>query len=108
MIVKYLFAVVVIIHGLIHLVGYSRSFHYSEIKNITESVSKPVGLLWMLSCMLFIATAILFLLQKDYWWMLAISAVVLSQVVILTNWKNAKYGSIMNILILLFTFWKII
>lgn len=97
----YLFAFMMIVHGLIHLAGYSRSFHYSELKNITVLASKPTGVLWITTCLLFIIAAVFFLLKKDYWWIIAIVSMILSQLVIILNWKAAKFGTIVNILILL-------
>lgn len=97
----YLFAFLLFMHGLIHLVGYTKAFRYSELKNITVPISKPVGLLWITACLLFIITAILYLLKTDYWWMSSLAAVILSQVVIILGWKDAKYGTIANCLILL-------
>ena len=106
MIVNYLFTGIVFIHGLIHLMGYSKSFHYSELKNITEPISKPVGVLWITACILFIATAILFLAKKDFWWMIGVAAIILSQLVIVLSWNDARFGTIANVLILLFILWK--
>lgn len=97
---QYLFAALVFLHGLIHLVGYTKAFRYSELKNITVPISKPVGVIWITTCLLFIATAILYLLKSDYWWMTGLVSVVLSQTVIILGWKDAKFGTIANLIIL--------
>lgn len=80
--------------------GYSKAFHYSEMKNIRAHISKPVGVLWITACLLFITTAVLILLNQDYWKITGIIAVLLSQIAIIINWKDAKYGTIANLIIL--------
>jgi hypothetical protein len=90
---------VIAVHGLIHLMGFAKGFQYAEMKQLTIPISKPVGALWLLAALLFMVSAILLLLKKDYWAMLAIAAVVISQVVIITSWRDAKYGTIANIII---------
>lgn len=96
----YLLAIIIFLHGLIHLMGYSKAFHYTDIKNIKAHISKPIGVLWIMACLLFIATGVLLLLNNDYWNIIGVVAVVLSQIVIIMGWKDAKYGTIANLLIL--------
>lgn len=96
----YLLAFIIFIHGLIHLMGYSRAFKYSEIKAIKAHISKPIGVLWITGCLLFITTAILLTINNDYWKILGIISITISQIAIITNWKDAKYGTIANLIIL--------
>ena len=98
--IHYLFALIIFLHGVVHLVGYSKAFRYSELKNITVPISKPVGILWIVTCVLFIITSILYLLHTDYWWMAGLIAVIMSQIVIMLAWKDAKFGTLANLLIL--------
>jgi len=91
----------VTIHGLIHVMGFAKAFHYAEMKQLTMAISKPVGMVWLLAALLFIISAILFLLKKDAWVYVAIPAVIISQGVILLSWHDAKYGTIANIIILM-------
>lgn len=90
-----------LIHGLIHFMGFAKAFHYGDMKQLSLPISKPVGVIWMLVAFLFVATFILYLFKKDHWWVFALLAVVLSQVVMMMSWKDAKFGSIANILILI-------
>jgi hypothetical protein len=96
----YLLAVIIFIHGLLHLMGYSKAFHYSGIKHIKAHISKPIGILWIMGCLFFIATGVLLLLNNDYWQIAGLIAIVLSQIAIIVGWQNARYGTIVNLLIL--------
>ena len=97
---KYLLAFIILIHGLIHLMGFAKAFNYGNITQISKEISKPSGMLWLLAAFLFIAATILFLLKKDAWMFVGLAAVIISQILIFTVWKDAKFGSIANIIIL--------
>lgn len=96
----YLVAFIIFIHGLLHLMGYSKAFQYSGIKHIQAHISRPIGILWIMSCLFFIGTGVLFLLNNDYWQIAGLVAIVSSQIVINIGWRNARYGTIINLLIL--------
>lgn len=89
------------IHGLIHLMGFAKAFQYAEMKQLAIAISKPVGLLWLVAALLFIISALLFLFKNDYWAIMAIFAVFISQLVIILSWHDAKFGTIPNLIILL-------
>ena len=97
---KYVIAALLLVHGLIHFMGFTKAFNYGNINKITTPISKQVGMLWLLSSCLFIITSILLLLKKDYWWALAFLAIIVSEIIIIMSWKDAKSGTIINILIL--------
>ncbi len=97
----YIFAFIIFIHGLIHFIGFAKAFNYGSIYQITTLISKPLGMLWLLTAVMFVATGILFLLKKDIWLLFGITAVVISQILIFTVWKDARFGTIANILILI-------
>lgn len=87
------------LHGLIHLIGFFKSFELLNHKSLPISVSKPAGIVWLLCTGLFLLSAILFLSKSTRWWVPIIPALVLSQILITTNWQYAKMGTIVNIII---------
>lgn len=95
------FLLLVTTHGLIHLMGFAKAFQFAEIKQLTTTISKPVGFMWFLATFLFVITAVLFLFKKDYWAIFAIGAVLISQIVVILNWHDAKFGTIANAIILI-------
>ena len=97
---KYIFPVLLILHGAIHLMGFAKAFNYAAIENIHSTISKPVGLLWLLACALFVAAGIALLAKADWWHFIAFAAVLLSTVLIINIWNDAKFGTIVNIIIL--------
>ena len=97
---KYLFAFIMLVHGLIHFMGFAKVFNYGNITQISKEISKPSGLLWLLTAFLFIAATILFLVKKDAWIFVGFAAVIISQILIFSVWKDAKFGTIANIVII--------
>ncbi len=90
-----------IFHGLIHLMGFAKAFKYAEIKELTLPISKPAGLVWLVSALLFVVAAVLLWSNKEWWWMVAVVGIVLSQSLIVMYWRDAKFGTIANVIILL-------
>jgi len=99
-VLKAIFAAIIIIHGLIHLLGFVKAFHLAEVNQLTQAIPKSTGLLWLIAALLFITVAVIFLLKYKWWWMVAVPALVLSQLLIFMYWQDAKYGTIANVMVL--------
>jgi len=98
---KYFLAFIILVHGLIHLMGFTKAFQYGSVEQLTKEISRPVGLLWLLVTVLFIFTLIAFVMNNTLWPTVAFGAALLSQILIILVWKDAKFGTLANILILL-------
>ncbi|HEY3416711.1 MAG TPA: hypothetical protein VGM23_07490, partial [Armatimonadota bacterium] len=68
------FSMLLIVHGLIHVLGFSRAFR----RGVLEQLSWSVGLPWLLCALLFIAAGLLFLFRRQAWWWAALPALILS------------------------------
>ena len=97
---RIVFTIIIGINGIIHLFGFLKAFGITEFKAISEPISKPFGIIWLTVFILFTAIAILFLKRYKYWWAIGISTVFLSQFLLITCWSDAKFGTILNFLIL--------
>ncbi len=98
---RILFFLIVFFHGLIHLLGFIKGFGLKEIKEHTQPISKPVAMLWLLSTLILILYGLLQLSNNRYAWIVGLVGVVFSQTLIFMFWKDAKFGTIPNLLILL-------
>jgi len=97
---KYVFSVIIFIHGLIHLLGFVKGFGIKEVKELTLPISKPAGILWLTAAFFLLTYGILYLVNSRYDWLVGTLAVLISQVLIIFFWKDARFGTIPNILIL--------
>jgi hypothetical protein len=91
----------VILHGLIHVLGFVKAFHLSEVKQLVLPITKSFGVIWLLCALLFLALAVLLVVRNNYWWLAGIVAVAISQIIIFCFWSDAKFGTIANTIILL-------
>lgn len=98
---KTVFIIFLIIHGLIHLLGFVKAFGLSEVKGLQISISKFFGLLWFWAGFIFTVSAILVLYSNNLWWIAGFAAVLISQTLIFLFWKDAKYGLIANLIIMM-------
>jgi hypothetical protein len=80
--------------------GFAKAYGFGQISALTKAISKPMGLLWLLAGLLFIASCFLYFSNKEIWPVLSIAAVVLSQILIITVWKDAKFGTLANVIIM--------
>ncbi len=93
--------VLVLIHGTIHTMGFIQAYSLTDGNVSTLLLSKPVGLVWLLMGILFVTTALLMLLKKEWWPIVALLTVILSQILIIVFWKDAKFGTIANMIVLI-------
>jgi hypothetical protein len=97
---KIIFVLILVIHGLIHLMGFAKAFGYGSITQITQEIPMPIGILWLATALLFVVTTFLFLRQKYEWSIVGIIAVIISQILIFLVWQDAKFGTLANLIIL--------
>lgn len=98
---RVVFLIIIVLHALIHTMAFVRAFDLAELKDFTNPVSKPLGLVWLSAFLILIVAAILFLTKNPYWWICGSIGAVLSQILIFLFWQEAKFGTLPNVIILL-------
>ena len=86
-----------------------KEWNLAQVKQLTGatlvalsgSLAKIVGILWLIAGLLFILSSATYLLRKEWWWMIAIAAILISQILIFIYWKDAKFGTVANVIVLL-------
>ncbi len=94
------FLIIVLFHGLIHLLGFIKGFDIKEVKELTLPITKPMASLWLAAAVFIITFGILHILNSKYAWLAGLVAVVISQTLIILFWQDAKFGALPNLLIL--------
>jgi hypothetical protein len=95
------FLIIVFIHGLLHILGFLKGFGIKEVKELSLPISKSFALLWLLASFILLIYAISYIRQTNYAWLIGFTAIILSQILIILFWKDARFGSLPNVLILL-------
>lgn len=93
--------IVLAIHGSIHIMGFTKAFAIGQSNLQLQPISRGMGMAWLLCAALFLLSALLLILRIEKWWILTISAIALSQFVIIRSWQEASYGTWANVILLL-------
>lgn len=104
---RYLFSFLLILHGLIHLLGFVSQWHLAAVSQMTgktlipisESTSKLLGLCWLLAFLGFGLAVVGYWLRRDWWMAASLGSVILSQALIILYWPDAKAGTVANLVI---------
>ena len=96
---RFILGILILIHGLMHLMGYVKAFSISEALQISQSIPKNLGMLFFFTSFLFLIAAILFFTKFNLWFVFAIVGVITSQILIIHYWQDAKFGTIINSII---------
>lgn len=94
------FALFLIVHGLIHLIGPAKAFGWADLPQLTRPIPAALGILWLVAALLHGATAVSLFVWPRWWWAIGLTAVLVSTAVILPSWVDARPGLLVNGLVL--------
>ncbi|MBE3064411.1 MAG: hypothetical protein IMZ69_05265, partial [Spirochaetes bacterium] len=98
---RLVFALIVFMHGLIHVLGFVKEWHLARVDQLTgktlvplgPGVGKAFGALGLFTCLAFLLAAAAFLMKKDWWWMVALGTLLASQLIVVIYWADAFAGT---------------
>lgn len=93
------FALLIGLHGAIHLIGFAKAFGFGAEQ--PGSTFRPVGLLWLLAAVSYLAAAVMLSAWPERWWVMGVLALVASQAAIFGDWSDAKWGTTVNVVALI-------
>lgn len=110
----YAAAFIVFAHGLVHLIGVVVYWQLAEINDIPYKTillngrldigvrgTRIFGLLWIVPTVGFVAAAAGMLFQQAWWLPILLITTLISLVLTVLDWEAAKFGAILNVLILI-------
>jgi hypothetical protein len=95
------FAIVLVVHGLIHLLGVAKAFGLADFPQLTQPIAPWLGALWLFAALLFLAAAAALFVWPRGWWAIGACAIVVSAFVIAASWTDAKFGALGNLVALI-------
>lgn len=98
---RIIFLIIVLLHALIHLLGFVKAFNLAEVKELTLPISKPFGIVWLVTALIFLLYAYLYFTNNRQTWIFGLIAVLVSQILIITFWQDAKIATLPNLIILI-------
>ena len=97
---RWIVVVVVVVHGLIHLLGAVKGFGWADIAPLKMPIHAGMGVVWLAAAVLLILAGVLLALGGRFWPVVGAVAVVISQVAIVSSWGDAEVGTAANVLLL--------
>lgn len=98
---RYLFAILILIHAGIHLLGTAKAFGWLEVNALSQPIPRPVGIVWFCAAAVLALAAALYFLSIPMWWIPALAGAFLSQILIVTHWSDARFGTVLNVVVVL-------
>jgi hypothetical protein len=97
---RWIVGLVVVLHGLIHLLGAAKGLHWAAVTRLTLPISNTMGDAWLAAAMLLILAGVMLVRETRGWWIVSGAAAAISQAVILPSWTDAKAGTVVNLVLL--------
>ena len=106
--IKWAVIVLMVLHGLIHLMGFLKEWKLADIEALTgqtiiplsETMSWTFGLVWLIASLVFLAAAGSLALNRSEWWIITLLGIMVSQILIVIWWKDARFGTVANTVLL--------
>ena len=98
-VIRWVVVVIIALHGLLHLLGAVKGFGWAAVPALTADIGPLLGFAWLCVGLLVLAVAVL-LAQGDCPWWVPLSAALLSQVLVVSAWQDARAGTVVNVLLL--------
>lgn len=78
----------------------SQGLGWAEVTALPEPISTTMGIAWLTAAVLVLAAGGLLAVRALWWWVAGAVGVVVSQAVIVTSWRDAKAGTVANVVLL--------
>jgi hypothetical protein len=98
--IRWLFVVMLVGHGAIHLLGAAKGLGWAEVAALTQPIEPAVGVVWLIAAVVVVMTGVLLAARQRLWWLAGVAGILISQAVILTSWEDAKAGTVANAVLL--------
>jgi hypothetical protein len=98
---KYFVAILLLIHGLIHLMGFLKGYGLARLPGLNLEISRTVALIWFLTALCFFVALVMDLMKQPSWATLTLIAIVFSQALIISSWQDTKAGTVLNLILLI-------
>jgi hypothetical protein len=96
-----LFSLLALLHGVIHLLGTVKAFQWAQVPQLTGTISRAAGITWSVSALLLFVAAGWMFFGNRWVWIPLLAGILLSQLLIWSQWSDAKWGTIVNLLLLI-------
>ncbi|MEO6999288.1 MAG: DUF6544 family protein [Terracoccus sp.] len=97
--VRRLVGVVVVAHGVLHLLGAAKGLGWATVTALPEPIGAVTGAAWLGAALLVVVAGAFLFTSWPRWWVVCAVAAVVSQAVLVTSWADARAGTVVNVLL---------
>lgn len=97
---RVLLTAVLTLHGAIHVVGFVQASGLGDVPGLELPIGTGVGLLWLAAGVLLGVAAVAVHVIPRFWWIPGVLGLVLSQVLVMGAWGDARFGTLVNLVLL--------
>jgi hypothetical protein len=94
-----LFAVLLVLHGLVHLLGVAKAFGLARLPQLAQPIGPAAGIIWLAAAVLMTSAGVALLAWPRWWWAIGAAALVCSTIAIAASWADAKAGAVVNVVV---------
>lgn len=98
-------ATVLLLHALLHGLGFAKGFGLAALPALTVPISRGRAVLWLTAGIVLLVATGLFVTRGRAFFAVAALGLVLSQVAIVLSWRDARVGTVANVVLLLCAVW---
>ena len=91
---------ILVFHGFLHLEAFLKAFKFIKLEKLQIIISRKEGLFWLVASILIILSTIFYAFNLSIFWLIGIMAIIVSQSLIFSRWRQARFGTIINVIFL--------
>lgn len=99
-VLRILFAAILTVHALIHFLGVAKGFEFARLNTLRMPISRAMAIVWLGAGVMLLAAVVALFVKPQWFWAIGALGLVLSQIVIISSWGDARFGTIANVLLL--------
>lgn len=96
-VMRFLLAAALVVHGAIHVLGFVKAFGFAALPQLTVPIPEGRGILWLAAAIAFLVAALGVVTRPRWWWAPAAVGVIVSTIVVVYSWPDAKAGAVANV-----------
>jgi hypothetical protein len=117
MLINVIAAIYLVVHGLIHLIGFVVNFQIAEMQEIAYKTTalagkvdvghvgtRVLGVAWLLLAVAFVGSGAAIFSSPPWWWSFTLAVTLVSLAMCVLGWPDARFGVLANVIILAFLF----
>lgn len=94
------FSLLLVPHAIIHIMGFAKAFGLVSLEQLRIPISRPMGTLWLVATALLLAAVAALFAAPRWFWMMGALGLAASQTAIIASWRDARFGTIVNVVLL--------